>query len=431
MLWCDNSRVAASGLWANRLRSGLTMLGLIIGISAVILVVSLGIGIQKYLKEQLKTWGPDVIGIAEQQGQRTFRPLTMADVEALRTQVNVAQRVSPVLRQDNARVSWQSINTTGTIQGVTPEVALMLGIPIVQGRFITQRELEDRAKVAVLGNELAKEIFKDEDPIGKQLLISSQQAVSAKDAGSQASSKVFSKTKTKPKIIGSSQLLTVIGVTKEGAFEGHLSLSRGLLIPLTMAQELLIPSESPFGRKVSNILLEAKDGETIEQVTFQTTNVMRQRHQITTQDDFTTVNYQEQLNLFNNVAKGMTIFLGVVAAISLLVGGINIMNIMLVSVKERTPEIGLRKALGASEEVILTQFVIEALFIAVVGGLIGIGIGFGLVTLVATFTPLKAEVTPFAMILAVGVSGGIGLFFGVFPARQAANLDPITALRKE
>jgi putative ABC transport system permease protein len=425
MPWFENLRVAASGLWANRLRSGLTMLGLIIGVSAVILVVSLGIGFQRYLQDQFKTWGTNVVGVLEQQGQRTFRPLTMADVEALRTQVNTAQRVAPMISQGNARVSWQNTNTTGTIEGVTPEVAVMLSIPIVQGRFITQQELEERARVVVLGNELAKEIFKNEDPIGKQLLISSQKAVSLKDTGSQASSK------TKPKLIGSSQLLTVIGVTKEGAFEAHLSLSRGLLIPLTVVHELLIPSESPFGRKVSNILLEAKEGETIEQVTFQTTNVLRQRHQITTQDDFATYNLQEQLNIYNNIAKGMTVFLGIVAAISLLVGGINIMNIMLVSVKERTREIGLRKALGASEEVILTQFVIEALFIAVVGGLIGIGVGVGLVTLVAKFTPLKVEVTPFAMILAVGVSGGIGLFFGVFPARQAANLDPITALRTE
>jgi putative ABC transport system permease protein len=428
MPWFENLRVAASGLWANRLRSGLTMLGLIIGVSAVILVISLGIGVQKYLQDQFKTWGTNVVGVLEQEGQRTFRPLTMADVEALRTQVNTAQSVSPVLIQRNARVAWQNTNTTGTIEGVTPEVAVILSIPIVQGRFLTQRELEERARVVVLGNELAKEIFKDEDPIGKQILVSSQQVASARDTGGQASK---NSNKAKPKLIGSSQLLTVIGVTKEGAFEAHLSLSRGLLIPLSVAHELLIPSESPFGRKVSNILLEAKADETVEQVTFQTTNVLRQRHQITTQDDFATYNLQEQLNIYNNIAKGMTVFLGVVAAVSLLVGGINIMNIMLVSVKERTREIGLRKALGASEEVILTQFVIEALFIAVVGGLIGIGVGVGLVILVATFTPLKAEVTPFAMALAVGVSGGIGLFFGVFPARQAANLDPITALRTE
>jgi putative ABC transport system permease protein len=426
MPWFENIRVAALGLWANRLRSSLTMLGLIIGVSAVILVVSLGVGIQKYLKDQFKTWGTNVVEILEQRGTKTFRPLTMADAEALRTQASTIQRMAPILEQRDARVLWQNRNTTGTIQGVTPEMAVMLNIPVVQGRFFTQKEMDERARVVVLGNELSKELFGALDPVGKTVSITSQ--TSSQTSQVAASSP---QVKVKPKVLVNSQTLTVIGVTKEGAFEGHLSMGRGMMIPLPIVQELLIPSDTPFGRKVSRIFLEAKEGETIEQVTFQAVNVMKQRHQITKQDDFVTGNLQEQLNIYNNIAQGMTVFLGFVAAISLLVGGINIMNIMLVSVKERTREIGLRKALGASEEVILTQFVIEALFIAVVGGLIGISLGVGVVTLVATFTPLKPEVTPLAILLSVGVSGAIGLFFGVFPARQAADLDPITALRTE
>jgi putative ABC transport system permease protein len=426
MPWFENIRVAALALWDNRLRSGLTMLGLIIGVSAVILVVSLGVGIQKYLKDQFKTWGTNVVEILEQRGTKTFRPLTMADAEALRTQASTVQRMAPILEQRDARVLWQNRNTTGTIQGVTPEMAVMLNIPVVQGRFFTQKEMEERARVVVLGNELSQELFKAADPIGKTVSITSQ--TSSQTSQISASQP---QTQAKPKLLVNNQTLTVIGVTKEGAFEGHLSMGRGMMIPLPVVQELLIPSNAPFGRKVSRIFLEAKEGETIEQVTFQAVNVMRQRHQITKQDDFVTGNLQEQLNIYNNIARGMTVFLGFVAAISLLVGGINIMNIMLVSVKERTREIGLRKALGASEEVILTQFVIESLFIAVVGGLIGISLGVGVVTLVATFTPLKPEVTPLAMALAVGVSSGVGLFFGVFPAQQAANLDPITALRTE
>jgi putative ABC transport system permease protein len=426
MPWFENIRVAALALWDNRLRSGLTMLGLIIGVSAVILVVSLGVGIQKYLKDQFKTWGTNVVEILEQRGARTFRPLTMADAEALRTQASTVQRMAPILEQRDARVLWQNRNTTGTIQGVTPEMAIMLNIPVVQGRFFTQKEMDERARVVVLGNELSQELFGAADPIGKTVSITSQ--TSSQTSQISASQP---QTQAKPKLLVNSQTLSVIGVTKEGAFEGHLSMGRGMMIPLPVVQELLIPSNAPFGRKVSRIFLEAKEGETIEQVTFQAVNVMRQRHQITKQDDFVTGNLQEQLNIYNNIARGMTVFLGFVAAISLLVGGINIMNIMLVSVKERTREIGLRKALGASEEVILTQFVIESLFIAVVGGLIGISLGVGVVTLVATFTPLKPEVTPLAMALAVGVSTGVGLFFGIFPAQQAANLDPITALRTE
>jgi putative ABC transport system permease protein len=428
MPWFENIRVAALALWDNRLRSGLTMLGLIIGVSAVILVVSLGVGIQKYLKDQFKTWGTNVVEILEQRGTKTFRPLTMADAEALRTQASTVQRMAPILEQRDARVLWQNRNTTGTIQGVTPEMAVMLNIPVVQGHFFTQKEMDERARVVVLGNELSQELFGAADPIGKTVSITSQTSSQTQTSQVSASQP---QTKEKPKLLVNSQNLTVIGVTKEGAFEGHLSMGRGMMIPLPVVQELLIPSNAPFGRKVSRIFLEAKEGETIEQVTFQAVNVMRQRHQITKQDDFVTGNLQEQLNIYNNIAQGMTVFLGFVAAISLLVGGINIMNIMLVSVKERTREIGLRKALGASEEVILTQFVIESLFIAVVGGLIGISLGVGVVTLVATFTPLKPEVTPLAMALAVGVSSGVGLFFGVFPAQQAANLDPITALRTE
>jgi putative ABC transport system permease protein len=428
MPWFENVRLAASALWGNRLRSGLTMLGLIIGIGAVILVVSLGVGIQKFLKDQFKTWGTNVVSIQEKPGQRSFRPLTMADAEALRTQASTVQKVAPLLEEVNARVIWQNRKTTGTILGLTPEMAAMLSIPLAKGHFFNQREMQERARVVVIGSELSKDLFKGEDPIGKTLSIRSQ---TAKPQDSSEQNQTTTKKKENPKIVTHSEVLTIIGVVQDGVSEGHIPMGRGLMIPLPVVQELLIPSNTPFGRKVSHIFLEGREDETIQQVTFQAVNVIRQRHQITKQDDFLTANLQEQLNIFNSVAQGLTVFLAFVAAISLLVGGINIMNIMLISVKERTREIGLRKALGASEEVILTQFVIEALFVAVVGGLIGISLGVGVVTLVATFTPLKPEVTPLSMALSVGVSGGVGLFFGVFPARQAANLDPITALRTE
>lgn len=427
MPWFENVRVAVLALWANRLRSLLTMLGLIVGISTMILVVALGVGTQKFLKDLFKNFGTNVVVIGEQRGQPTFRPLTLSDAEALRSQASAIQRVAPLIDQRNVRVVWQSHNTSGRLFGLTPELTAMLNFPIVRGRFFTPREVDTRARVVILGEELSKELFTAEDPIGKQVLINTQTAKvkspNSKDAAPDSLSKSI--------LIGSSQTMTVIGVIRRVAF-GYLSpLERGIMIPLPVVQELLIPSDTPFGRKVTRIFLEAKPDETIGQVTFEAVNLLKQRHQVSEQSDFFVGNAQEEINIYNNIARGMTVFLGFVAAISLLVGGINIMNVMLVSVKERTREIGLRKALGASEEVILAQFAIEALVISVVGGLLGVGVGIGLVSLVATFSPLKAEVTPMAVVLAVGVSGSIGFCFGVFPAQQAANLDPITALRME
>lgn len=432
MPWFENVRVAVLALWANRLRSMLTMLGLIIGISTLILVLALGVGTQKFLKDMFKNFGTNVVVIGEQPGQRTFRPLTLSDVEALRTQTSAIQTVAPFLDARNVRVVWQSQNTSGRLFGVTPELTTMLNLPIIRGRFFTQKEMDDYARVVVLGEELSRELFRTENPIGKQVLLSSQTlGVSNPNSKTSNSQNATKGSLSKPTLIGSSQAMMVIGVTQRLAFGYLHQLERGMIIPLPVAQKLLIPSDTPFGQKVSRIFLEAKPDETIEQVTFQAVNLMKRRHQVTEQNDFFVGNAQEEINIYNNIAEGMTMFLGFVAAISLLVGGINIMNIMLVSVRERTREIGLCKALGASEEVILTQFVIEALVISVVGGLLGLSLGIGLVNLVAAFSPLKPEVTPIAIVLAVGVSGGIGFFFGVFPAQQAANLDPITALRTE
>lgn len=365
--------------------------------------------------------------IGEQRGQRTFHPLTLSDAEALSSQTNTIQRVAPFIDQRNVRVVWQSHDTSGRLCGITPELAQMLDFPIVRGRFFTQREVDVRDRVVILGEDLSKELFITEDPIGKQVLINAQ-TVKAKNPNSKNTAKNSS---SKLPLVGSSQTMTVIGVVGRVAF-GYLSpLERGIMIPLPVAQELLIPSDTPFGRKVSRIFLEAKPDETIEQVTFQAVNLLKRRHQVTEQSNFFVGNAQEEINIYNNIARGLTVFLGFVAAISLLVGGINVMNVMLVSVKERTREIGLLKALGASEEDILTQFLIEALVISMVGGLLGIGLGVSFVNLIAVFSPLKPEVTPLSIVLAVGVSASVGVFFGILPAAQAANLDPITALRTE
>jgi len=203
------------------------------------------------------------------------------------------------------------------------------------------------------------------------------------------------------------------------------------MVPLPVAIESLIESDSPFGKKVAGILVKGKPDTTVDEMTFEVKNLMRLRHNVTDKEDFIIGNIQEIIDIFNNVALGVAILLGMTAAISLLVSGIGITNVMLVSVTERTREIGLRKALGASEEVILTQFVMEAVLLSLVGGLIGVLLGIIGAVAIGHFSPVKPEVTVWSMLLAVGVSVGAGIFFGVLPAQRAANLDPIIALRSD
>ncbi|WP_218080644.1 ABC transporter permease [Anthocerotibacter panamensis] len=399
MPWFENLLVSARTLWANRLRSGLTMLGLVIGIGSVILMLALGAGAQNFVKDQFRSLGTNVVVVGEDRPARGGRPFTMADVAAL-GRVSAVQETAPFMAADG-RVVWKSHNASGRIYGITPALVRMLGFPVLKGRFFSEQEVVERAPVVVIGQEVSKELFGAEEPVGKQVLINSQ-------------------------------TLTVIGVTKQVAFRGFLQfVDRGLMMPLPFVHERLLPSETPFGKRVDLAFLATKPGETIQTVTFQVTNLLRQRHQNTDTDDFFVGNTQDQLDIFNNITLGFSIVLGLTAAISLIVGGINIMNIMLVSVTERTREIGLRKALGASQGAILMQFVVEAVLLSWLGGLMGVLVGVGLANLIGAFSPLKPEVTPWSIALAAGVSGAIGVFFGVFPAQRAARLDPIIALRAD
>ncbi|WP_218080643.1 ABC transporter permease [Anthocerotibacter panamensis] len=401
MPWIESLLVSARTLWANRVRSFLTMLGLIIGIGSVILMLALGVGTQKFVEGQFKGLGTKVVFVREDQTPRPGRrPVTLSDVQALATQISAVQDAAPLVRDSNGRAIWGSRNTTGTIYGTTANAATMLNFIMVKGRFFTEQEVIDQARVIILGEQVSQDLFKTEEPIGKEILVNNQ-------------------------------AVTVIGITRRGGFGGFIDRTRGLVMPLTTVQARLVGSSSPFGQKVTGAFLEAKPSEQVDAIMFQATNLMRQRHQIATTDDFTIGSPQNTVDIFNGITAGLTIFLGLTATISLIVGGINIMNIMLVSVTERTREIGLRKALGASEGAILVQFVLEAVLISLLGGVVGVLLGTGLAGLIALASPLKAEVTTLSVILAAGVSILIGLFFGVVPARRAAKLDPIVALRTE
>ena len=252
--------------------------------------------------------------------------------------------------------------------------------------------------MAVLGSELAERLFATQNPIGKHLRIKNIS-------------------------------FEVIGVMEsKGSFLG-INQDETAFVPLTTMANQMVGRTSPYGIEVSFISISARDKGGVRAAKFQIENLLRLRHNITGEDDFTVRTPKEVMEIVGTVTSGLTIMLAAIAGISLLVGGIGVMNIMLVSVTERTEEIGLRKAIGAREQDILTQFLIEAVILSVAGGIFGILIGAGGVGLVAAFSPLSASISPVAIVLAVGISGGIGLFFGVFPARQAAKLDPIVALR--
>jgi len=282
--------------------------------------------------------------------------------------------------------------------GTTPTFPSVRNFTVERGRFISDQDLERHRRVVILGSDLAKKLFINENPIGQQVRIKNLS-------------------------------FEVIGVMAEkGAFLGN-NQDEAAYIPITTMASRIVGQRSPYGTSLTFISVSARDEQSIDAAKFQITNLLRLRHQIVDEDDFTIQTQKEALQIIGNISNALTLMLAAIAGISLLVGGIGIMNIMLVSVTERTQEIGLRKAIGATQRDILAQFMIEAIILSALGGLLGTGLGVGGVLLVAALTPLEAGVAPVAVVLAVGVSGSIGLFFGVVPAQRAAQLDPIVALR--
>ena len=400
----DTIGMALGALSSNRLRSALTMLGIVIGNASVITLVGVGKGAQNLAEGQLSTLGANVLFVVpgnndtSRRGIETPKTLVLEDANAILEQVPSVGRVAPQITLSET-VRARDLSATATVSGITPEFLAVRRFDMAQGRFFSDADLQGARNVAVLGPDLAARLLPGGYPIGKEVRIRNQS-------------------------------FQVVGImASKGAFLGQ-NQDDAAYVPLSTMVSRLSGRDPTFGTSLSFVSVEAKDEKSVSAAKFQISNLLRLRHKILREDDFAVRSQKDALSIVGTITGGLTLMLGAIGAISLLVGGIGIMNIMLVSVSERTKEIGLRKAVGARSNDVLLQFLVEALVVSSLGGLVGSLIGLGAVLAVAALTPLPAAIGLASVASTVALSGSIGLFFGVVPARRAAQLDPIVALRR-
>ncbi|MFH0941928.1 MAG: ABC transporter permease [Chloroflexota bacterium] len=407
--WLEPLSTAWVGIATHKLRSFLTILGIVIGVAAVISLMSIGKGAQRDILARIGTLGSDLITINP--GSATFggvrgaagsvQTLTQEDAAAIAEQVEYINLVAPTY-STRLQLVVGGKNTNATVTGVPPAYLEVQHLKIASGAFFTDYEYQRGARVVVLGSEVKQTLFGDIDPIGQQIRMGGN-------------------------------IVRVIGVL-ESKGAGFGSPDEAILVPLTAIQQMVSRTRTAQGeRVVSSIVLTVSDEKQIETVIQEISSLLRTRHRLglNVEDDFRITSMQELTQTITQTTGTLTLLLGAIAAISLLVGGIGVMNIMLVSVLERTREIGIRKALGAKEHDIWLQFLIEAAFLTLTGGIIGVIAGWVVSYFVSRTGTLSAVVTPDIVILAVSVSVGIGLFFGFYPAWNASRLNPIEALRSE
>jgi putative ABC transport system permease protein len=413
-IW-ESVRIALRALTVNKMRAILTMLGIIIGVGAVIALLSVGHGFEHYITQQFENLGTNLLFVfpgrmdessgGPRIGQQRIQPLTMGDAKALADPFLVPDvvAVAPEYQQYGTAVRGKQQKST-SIDGVTPEMEGARNFKTVLGEFITQEQVNGRSRVAVLGATIAQDMFEENEyPIG--------QTVKLNDVP-----------------------FKVVGVLEKKGGGGFGSQDDIVMIPLSTAQTRLFSAGSVRGDLVvSDINVQVVSQDKMDAVADRITEVLRERHRISFKDDddFTVISQADMIQVFGQFTAVFTTVLGSIAGISLLVGGIGIMNIMLVSVTERTREIGIRKAVGAKRRDILLQFLVEAMVLSMIGGFVGIGLGYVASTLLANLAKLNTMVTLDAILLATSFSAAVGLFFGIYPATRAARLNPIDALRYE
>ena len=408
-------QVAFGGLLANRLRSSLTMLGILIGVAAVILLVAVGNGASVQINNQIQSLGANVIYVypsnargagGVSQGFGTSQTLTQADADAINSRQQDPDVVAAIpIAQVGGQITYSNQNYFSLTYGTTTAFPQVRDYQIAEGTFFTDDDVAAQHRVVVLGQTVVDNLFGTQDPVGQTIKISRQ-------------------------------TFRVIGVFAAKGGTGFGSQDNVVVAPITTVWAYLSGGR---GKNVSQIVASASSASTVTKAESEITTILLQRHQVAdpSQADFQLQSQQDILNQANSITTALTLVLGAIAGISLVVGGIGIMNIMLVTITERTREIGIRKAIGARWRDVLGQFLIEAMVLSGLGGTLGIAVGAALawaaphVPAIASSTFPPPVVSVPSVLLAFGVSVGIGLFFGIYPANRAARLHPIEALRHE
>ncbi len=396
-----------SALLANKVRSGLTILGIVIGIGSVIAMIAIGQGSKNTIASSIQSLGSNLIivmpgmqrgaGIQVSQGRGSAQTLTIEDSDAIAEEVSLSKAVAPEL-SGRYQITAKGLNTNTSVIGTVPSYTGIRNVEIADGSFISDQNVGNMAKVAVLGPTTCDDLFGEgASPIGEAIRIKNIN-------------------------------FKVIGITKEKGGSGFNNSDDVVYVPISTAQQFLAGSD-----RVSTISVQAVDEKSMTFMQEEITNLLLSRHNISdpAMADFSTMNQADIVAAASSVTDTFTALLGSVAAISLIVGGIGIMNMMLTTVTERTREIGLRKAIGAEKKDINLQFLTESITLTFIGGITGVILGWIISFAVYKFTGLAAEVSMSSIFLAFGVSAAIGIIFGYYPARRAANLNPIEALRYE